>query len=95
MWPKREPQPPGPTGVELAVEVGAGAPPEVGLLGARGGDPAAQPLLGQLGLVGTEVPRARPALHHGAPPGERVHGDRDGVRPQQPAVVGRGAVDAR
>ena len=66
---------------------------EVGLLRAGGGDPAAQPLLGQLGPLASgparsQPPRAGPDLGHGAALRERVLGGRAGVGPEQAAAPG-------
>ena len=88
-----DPQVSGRAGVEPAAQVVGRVGREIGLLLAGGRDPAAQPLLGQLGPVlrgaaGPQPPRAGPDLGRDAAPRERRRGSGSRVRSEQPPAPG-------
>ena len=72
------------------IAVGLGG--QLGLLLARGTHPPGEPLRGQVGLRGAESPRAGPDEDLGAEPAELLDGERDGVRAEQAAALGRAAL---
>ena len=90
-----DPQVSGRAGVEPAAQVVGRVGREIGLLLAGGRDPAAQPLLDQLGVVRAEPPRAGPDLGRDAAPGERRRGGGARVRPEQPPARRRSGAGGR